>query len=594
MKNSPFKYLFRLPYAGLILALTVLAGLTQGFGLAMFLPLLHIMSGEEAAPGFPFDLIRRIFEFLGLPFEVPVVLTFLVALVLCGLAVTLFQRTLVMAISLMKHVRHTSRRLVVALLDSTWSHISTQSTGETTIQLTTEVMRGGRAMTQLLNAVSAAIQIVALLAFSFAISPQLLLVAAIFGIFAAALILPTQRRSYYLGDLLTQANKRFGFYAVDYLRNMKLIKATASEPETADRITALQDDVCTTMARRQINLALSNFIVQAAPVFLVAIVIGLVTQVLDLQTETALVFLVFMARIAPLATHFQQEYQSFVLERSAIDLIDDMIETHERNAEAAPNKDTKAYHFDHAIRFEDVGFSFSQDSSPALSKIDLDIAKGGYIGIVGASGAGKSTFVDLLCGLRTPTGGRITVDGQDLRDIDIRTWRHQIGYVTQDVVVFNDTLRNNIRFAHPEADDDALDQAIDLANLRAVVDNLPNGLDTVMGEGGVRLSGGQKQRLALARALVGRPQILILDEATSALDSESEQAIQASLDAIAHRFTIVVVAHRLSTIKNADLICVLEKGRIVERGTFAELLAQDGAFAGFYNIQVQGGVGTGA
>ena len=167
----------------------------------------------------------------------------------------------------------------------------------------------------------------------------------------------------------------------------------------------------------------------------------------------------------------------------------------------------------------------------------------------------------------------------------MHTWRRRIGYVTQDIVVFNESLRDNILFVHPEGTEHDIRRVVDITHLRDVVEEMPQGLDTVLGEGGVRLSGGQKQRLALARALMGDPQVLLLDEATSALDTESERMIQKAIESIAHKFTIVIVAHRLSTVRKADRICVMERGHIVESGSYDELLARNGRFAELHEHQ---------
>jgi subfamily B ATP-binding cassette protein MsbA len=237
--------------------------------------------------------------------------------------------------------------------------------------------------------------------------------------------------------------------------------------------------------------------------------------------------------------------------------------------------------------FERVSYVFDDADDATVRDVSLDIKKSEFVAIVGGSGAGKSTIIDLLCALRRPTEGSIRVDGIDLRDMDLMSWRRKLGYVTQEVAIFNDTIRNNLTIAVPDATDAEIADAISIAHLSQTIDQLPDGLDTVMGEGGVRLSGGQKQRLALARALVGNPSLLLLDEATSALDNESERLVQDAIDAIAHRFTIVVVAHRLSTVKKADRIHVMENGAIVETGTYDSLVAAEGRFATLHGLQFQ-------
>lgn len=220
-----------------------------------------------------------------------------------------------------------------------------------------------------------------------------------------------------------------------------------------------------------------------------------------------------------------------------------------------------------------------------LRDLDLEIPRGRMTAIVGESGAGKSTLLDLLLGFDDPQAGVIEIAGTDLREFDLDGYRSAIGYVPQTSVLFHESIRENIRWAREDASDADIQAACDAANVTGFLDDLPEGLDTVVGDRGVRLSGGQLQRVALARALVRDPCLLLLDEATSALDSESEHAIQRALEEEAEKRTVVLVAHRLSTVVHADQILLLERGRVRERGSYAELVAAGGAFARMVELQ---------
>jgi ATP-binding cassette subfamily C protein len=212
-----------------------------------------------------------------------------------------------------------------------------------------------------------------------------------------------------------------------------------------------------------------------------------------------------------------------------------------------------------------------QETRPAIADLDLTIDAGSTTAIVGPSGAGKSTIADLLLGLLTPQEGGILIDGRPLVPAAIRSWRRHIGYVAQDTLLFHATVRENLQWACPEATDSDIGAALRLAAAEAFVSGLPRGLDTVVGDRGVLLSGGERQRLSLARALLRKPRLLILDEATSSLDSENEARIQHAIEDLHARMTIVVIAHQLSTIRSADLIYVVDQGRVVEHGTWADL-----------------------
>jgi subfamily B ATP-binding cassette protein MsbA len=235
------------------------------------------------------------------------------------------------------------------------------------------------------------------------------------------------------------------------------------------------------------------------------------------------------------------------------------------------------------IRYESVSFSY--EAEPVLKRVSINVAPGEIVALVGGSGAGKSTFVNLLPRFYDVNEGRITVDGHDVRDVQIESLRALMGFVTQEVVLFNDTVRNNIAYGRTDVDDQRVIDAARAANAHEFISQLPNGYDTMIGESGVLLSGGQRQRLAIARALFKDPPILILDEATSALDTESERLVQQALNNLMQGRTTLVIAHRLSTIRSADKIVVLDKGEIAESGPHEELLARRGIYRKLYDLQ---------
>jgi ATP-binding cassette subfamily B protein len=239
---------------------------------------------------------------------------------------------------------------------------------------------------------------------------------------------------------------------------------------------------------------------------------------------------------------------------------------------------------DDGIEYRGVSFSYP-GHNPVLNDINITIKKGEMTAIVGESGSGKSTLIDLLIGLYEPDKGKILADKKPLQEFDIYSFRRHIGYVPQDTVLFNDTVKNNLLWSNEEASGKEIIEVCKLANADEFIMNLSDGYDTVVGERGVKLSGGERQRIALARALLRKPELLILDEATSALDSRSELLIKSAIENIAHKTTLVVIAHRLSTIVNADIIYVLQKGRIVGQGTSAELLNNDANFSHMAQLQ---------
>ena len=260
----------------------------------------------------------------------------------------------------------------------------------------------------------------------------------------------------------------------------------------------------------------------------------------------------------------------------------DVIET-EPDIKDAPDavelKDVKG-----RVCYEDVSFHYSDDEATVLSHVSIEIPAGKSVALVGPSGGGKTTICSLLPRFYDVTDGRITVDGQDIRSLTLKSLRSQIGVVQQDVYLFSGSIRDNIAYGKPDATEEEIIEAAKCANIHDFIMELPDQYDTFVGERGARLSGGQKQRISIARVFLKNPPILILDEATSALDNESERWIQHSLEELSKNRTTITIAHRLSTIKNADEIIVITENGIAERGTHETLLEKNGIYAGYYNM----------
>ncbi len=240
--------------------------------------------------------------------------------------------------------------------------------------------------------------------------------------------------------------------------------------------------------------------------------------------------------------------------------------------------------FRESIRFENVSFIFPGSNVPVLTEVNFEIHAGEVVAIVGRSGVGKSTLVDLIPKFYVPSSGTVTIDGIDIKDIDVRSLRDQIGIVSQDIILFNDTVRENIAFGNPAASEQDIIEAAQMAYADEFIRQLPDRYDTVIGDRGLKLSGGQRQRIAIARAILKNPPILILDEATSSLDSVSESIVQKALDTLMEGRTTIVIAHRLSTIEHADRILIIERGKIEDSGTHAELLSRSATYKELYHV----------
>jgi len=309
-------------------------------------------------------------------------------------------------------------------------------------------------------------------------------------------------------------------------------------------------------------------------------------EILATPASQLLLLLYLFAMITRMLTRVQTHYHEFTIESPAFTTVTEMEARCEAAAEPEPTR-SEGIELQEAARLEGISFAYQDSGEPlVISDLDLTIPAGKTTAIVGPSGAGKSTIADLVMGLIHPDEGWVLVDERPLQAEQRRAWRSKIGYVPQDTFLFHDTVRENLLWARPDARDEELREALRLAAAEDFVFRLPEGMETVLGDRGVRLSGGERQRLALARALLRKPSLLILDEATSNLDSENERRIQSAIEELHGSMTILIITHRLFTTRSADVIYVLEQGRLIESGDIGTLVARkQGRFLELCNAQ---------
>jgi ATP-binding cassette subfamily B protein len=374
---------------------------------------------------------------------------------------------------------------------------------------------------------------------------------------------------------------------VDSLLNFETVKYFGNEEHEAQRYARSMDSYEKAAIKTWVSLAVLNS--GQAVVYSVGLTIIMVMSALSVRAGTATVgdFVMINALMIQLYMPLNFIGSSYREIKQGLIDVEQMFTLLKVNAEIEDRPGATPLAIRNAeVIFENVNFAYDPER-PILMNLSLRVPPGRTVAIVGPSGAGKSTISRLLYRFYEVKSGRILVDGQDISEVTQKSLRAAIGMVPQDTVLFNDTIRYNIRYGRPDATDEEVEEAARMAQIHDFVMSLPNGYDSLVGERGLKLSGGEKQRVSIARTILKGPPILILDEATSALDSFTEHQIQAALKTVSENRTTLVIAHRLSTVVDADEIIVLDKGQVAERGTHEELLAESGIYAAMWNRQRQ-------
>ncbi|NJO39557.1 MAG: ABC transporter ATP-binding protein [Cyanobacteria bacterium CRU_2_1] len=387
---------------------------------------------------------------------------------------------------------------------------------------------------------------------------------------------------------ISKASGQFASVVIEFINGIRTIHASTTQDFERRRFyTAVEQ-----MMQAKIKVAVGSESVKpiaegvSSTVLIVIVVVAFNLFIVngELRSASLLTFMFVLFRMMPLVSQVNQSRANFSSFQGSLGNIKKLLS--EENKPYLKNGKIQFTGLNQSIDFVSVDFGYDVEES-VLHNITLSVTKGQTTALVGASGAGKTTLVDLIPRFYDPTQGQILIDGIDLRELEINSLRQRMAVVSQDAFIFNTSVRNNIAYGVEKIDDDAVYKAARLANAWEFIQEMPDGLDTKLGDRGVRLSGGQRQRIAIARAILRNPEILILDEATSALDSVTERLIQESLDELSTGRTVIAIAHRLSTIVRADKVVVLEHGRIVEQGGYQELLEQRGKLWNYHQMQYE-------
>jgi len=564
---------------GLACALIVLSGATEGLGLLLLFPLLAALGvhGGDSTPG---RLAAAVLSWLqrgGHGPELATLLVLIAAATALQAGISWWQARVAYALE-HEFVARERDRLYRAIAGASWTFVSTRRGSDFSHVLTTELQRVGIAAYQLLSLGTAATLTVVYALIAIRLSPIMSLLALGAGLVPLALTWTPLRASQKGGERVADATAAVHAAAIEHLAAAKTARSYGAGERSAQVFAGLAGEVAA--ANAEVIAAHTNqrAFVQISSAVVLAALLYVAARVLALPGADILVFVFIFARLTPRLFALHSGLQSLLVLLPAWTAFTGMLEECLAAAEH-PAGVAAPVSFRSLITVDRVTYSYPRADRPAVAEVTLQIAAGRSVGLAGPSGCGKTTVADLLLGLLRPDRGSIAIDGAPLNAEGSASWRDQIGYVAQDTFLFHDTVRANLLWAQPAASEDDLREALRLAAADRFVAQLPQGLDTVLGDRGIRLSGGERQRLALARALLRRPKLLILDEATSALDSENERAIQESIEGLRGRLTVLVITHRLTTIRDADVIYVMDEGRVVESGGWSELLQRDGRLA---------------
>ncbi len=563
---------------GLAVGMSIAVALAEGAGLLLLVPLLGAigLAPGDASSSRLAALTSRAFATIGLQPSLPAILAIFVAV---SMVHSVANRGYALTSPMLAHRFATTlrRRLYAAIVWSRWSHLAEQRMTDLAHAVTIEADRAGTAAYQFLTLIGGVAVSAAYLAVAARLSPGMTALALGAGVVLLVALGGRARHSEERAEEYTEASRRLFGMTSQSLGGLKVAKTVGAEARDVALFTSL--DVGLADAYRGLLRSFADSRVRMDVISAIGIsALLLVAVELFALRGTGLLLLTFVfARVIPRMRSLQESAQLVVAGLPPFRSLERRIAECEAVAEP-PGGDGSRLRMMRELGLEDVTYRYATAETEALAGVTLSIPAGRTTAIVGASGSGKSTLADLVMGLMPVSRGRILVDGEPLGAPTLRRWRQSVGYVPQDSFLLHDTIRANLLWAVPGASEDEMWEALDRAAARSFVEAHPRGLDAVVGDRGLRLSGGERQRLALARALLARPDVLLLDEATSALDSINEQQILGSLAHLHGRLTIVVITHRLSTIRDADLVYVLDRGRLVESGRWADLAARGGAF----------------
>nr|WP_155706532.1 ABC transporter ATP-binding protein [Gloeocapsopsis dulcis] len=567
-----------------IIVLGTLSSLAEGLGISLFVPFLQSVSHTSSQAHSQNLLVGFLNQIFGdLSFN-----TRLFIIPICIFASILLKNCLVYGNTILfswlnwQISDRLRKGIYKQLLSVSFNYLERNQSGRFLSVLDKETWQTSQALAVFISLITSACTIVVFVILLFLISWQLTILVAVAMLLISLSVQSVTRQVKSVGKQAARANAAFVSRALEGLSGMKVIRAFGRESYEQERFEQASQEVCAAFRRLDV---ISGAVNPFSEVLSTALLTGILIVALQDQSNlpTLLTFIFMLYRLQPQMKIFDSARVNLGGLTGSVEQVMELLNRADKTYISSGKLSFKG--LKQAIAFNCVTFRYDPLEKPVLQQISITIPRGRTTAIVGPSGAGKSTLIGLLCRFYDVTTGDIYVDGEPLKQLNLADWRSRIAIVSQDTHLFSSTITENIAYGRLDATTDEIIAAAKLAHAHDFILELPQGYETKVGDRGVRLSGGQRQRLALARAIICNPEILILDEATNALDSISEHLIQEVLQSFGQNRTVIVIAHRLSTIEQADQIIVMEKGRVREKGSIQSLLQLNGLFAQLYHLQ---------
>ena len=551
-----------------ILLWNIGVSILSGVGIVMLIPLLNMLEiGDNRLPDW--------FMTLGYPLQVGLLL---VGYVLLVTVKTLLSRSL--SIRENAFIEETGmalrEKLYAVLSGASWESLTARKDADVINLFTSQCGQVSYGIAEVIHFLASIVSAAVQLGIALMMSLPVTALVCLMGACMLAIFMPLRKKSREYGDEMIRLSREFYSELQNQLASVKEVRAYGVEREHAALFESISTAFKTARMKYVRQSSVPWVVYSLAAVVMIALVYLVCTLGLKVETDRLVVLVYVFARLWPVFSGFQGRIQSI---NSCVPAYEKLIEA---MREMQPETDVAETDEDFSrwreIRFDNVHFAYRNSDEETLRGVSFSLERGEKLALLGRNGAGKTTAVNLLLGFLLPQSGAILVDGKPLEAACIRAWRTQVGYVPQDPLILNASVRENLTRFHPNATEDELIAALRKAMAWGFVSRLPDGLDTVLGDRGVRLSGGERQRIVLARVLLGHPSLIVLDEATSALDYESEMAFHDAIASFGKDAAVVLIAHHGATIAMADSAVVLEKGSVVEQGLINELAGRDGGY----------------